>query len=84
MRAGPIEYEIIVRIFANISGLESALSQRGLISFHGAELKDFTVGLTQSCNLVDFIDVGLAKEMADSKINGRLCSLAHTIPDHYM
>lgn len=35
-----------------------------------SDLKDFTLGFTQSRASFDFIDVGYGKEQADSKIKG--------------
>lgn len=34
------------------------------------DFKDFTLGFTQALSSFDFIDVGVGKERADSKIKG--------------
>ncbi|KIH91413.1 hypothetical protein SPBR_01472 [Sporothrix brasiliensis 5110] len=59
--------EIIVKVWANKSGLATAMRQAGVI-FSEDQFKQFTLGFTQAKASFDFIDVGYGKERADSKI----------------
>lgn len=54
--------QIIAKVFANFAGLIKAVGQ--------TDFKEFAVGFTQGSALFDFIDIGSAKERADSKIKG--------------
>lgn len=64
------EIEISAKIVANLGGLGRALARDGAIDSVN-DLKDFTLGFTQSKASFDFIDVGYGKERADSKIRGK-------------
>ena len=59
---GADNVQIIAKVFANFAGLSKAIGQ--------TDFKEFAVGFTQASALFDFIDIGSAKERADSKIKG--------------
>ena len=56
----------MVRIFANVDGVAERLRSRGIQT----DFRQFAVGFSQPRSLVDFVDVGRGKEMADAKIAG--------------
>ncbi|CAG9944330.1 unnamed protein product [Clonostachys rosea f. rosea IK726] len=61
------EMEISAKVVTSIRTLSKALIQDGVIE-HWAELKDFTLGFTQSQPSFEFIDVGCDRESAETKI----------------
>lgn len=62
----------VIRIFANVEGLSRAMKTQGLIQTPSG-FREFTVGVSDPCReLVDFIDVGEGKEMADTKLKSEL------------
>ncbi|KAF8414722.1 hypothetical protein EV426DRAFT_579156 [Tirmania nivea] len=61
-------FEVVVRAFANVDGVADVLRSRGLQS----DFRKFAVGFSQPRSLVDFVDVGRGKEMADAKIAGEI------------
>lgn len=68
------EMEISAKVVTSIRTLSKALIQDGVIE-HWAELKDFTLGFTQSQPSFEFIDVGCDRESAETKIKGKLSRL---------
>ncbi|KAF8477414.1 hypothetical protein BDZ91DRAFT_757916 [Kalaharituber pfeilii] len=63
-------FEVLIRIFANVNGLSEALRRR--LPNVNFSFRDFTIGFSQPRSLVDWIDVGAGKEMADAKITGEI------------
>lgn len=63
----PSDYRIVVRVYANVSGLADVLVRAGIVK-HASTFEDFTRGFTRSDNLFDFVDVGSGKDRADAKI----------------
>ncbi|KAK8057394.1 hypothetical protein PG996_011331 [Apiospora saccharicola] len=61
------EADIVVRAFANITGLRDSLQRRGSPCDVG-QLRAFVSGFNNRQALFDFVDVGNGKERADSKI----------------
>ncbi|KAF8441261.1 hypothetical protein BGX38DRAFT_816621 [Terfezia claveryi] len=61
-------FEIVVRAFANVDGVADILRSRGIQT----DFRQFAVGFSQPMSLVDFVDVGRGKEMADAKIAGEI------------
>lgn len=59
--------ELIIRVYANVTGLENALRINGCYS-ESRSLRDFTNGFTQAENQTSFIDVGAGKEAVDEKL----------------
>lgn len=64
------EADIVVRAFANLTGLREALQRRGTPCDMG-QLRAFVGGFNNRQALFDFVDVGCGKERADSKIRGQ-------------
>ncbi|KKA30897.1 hypothetical protein TD95_004081 [Thielaviopsis punctulata] len=58
---------IEVKIFAHVTGLSRAMKRDGSVTWE-QDFKEFTLGFTQALSSFDFIDVGVGKERADSKI----------------
>ncbi|KAK7909141.1 hypothetical protein PG985_015019 [Apiospora marii] len=61
------EADIVVRAFANLTGLREALQRRGT-PCDLSQLRAFVSGFNNRQALFDFVDVGCGKERADSKI----------------
>ncbi|KAK8091701.1 hypothetical protein PG997_002062 [Apiospora hydei] len=61
------ETNIVVKAFANMTGLREALQRRGTPCDIG-QLRAFASGFNNRQALFDFVDVGSGKERADSKI----------------
>ncbi|KAK1060115.1 hypothetical protein LTR12_011142 [Friedmanniomyces endolithicus] len=59
---------IMVRIYANLSGLSKALSRVNLAGNEKRSLAPFAANFTRTNDLFDFVDAGELKENADSKI----------------
>lgn len=66
----PLDYKIMTRIYANLKGLGDACHKIGIIH-HPSIIEEFARGLTGSKLLFDFVDVGVGKDRADDKINGK-------------
>ncbi|KAK8113578.1 hypothetical protein PG984_014104 [Apiospora sp. TS-2023a] len=63
------EVDIVVRAFANVTGLREALHRRR-VTCDMDQLRAFASGFNNRQALFDFVDVGSGKERADSKIRG--------------
>lgn len=59
----------MAKVVCNLQGLTKAMHRDGSLC-KAEDLKDFTIGFTQSKTSFDFIDVGYGKERADAKIQG--------------
>jgi hypothetical protein len=59
---------VMVRIYANLSGLSKTLARNGLVG--NESFYQFTASFTRSQDLFDFVDAGDKKEGADFKIKG--------------
>ena len=66
----PLDYKIMTRIYANLKGLGEACTRAGLLQ-NPSVIQDFAHGLTGTKHLFDFVDVGVGKDRADDKINGK-------------
>jgi hypothetical protein len=67
----PVDFEVVIRIYVNKSGLASAMVEAGIID-NVYQLDSFFVRLTQSHPLIDVVDCGGGKERVDEKIRGTL------------
>lgn len=63
--------DIVVRAFANVSGLEMALKRDSRLQ-NCSQLRDFVTGFNNRGSFFDFVDVGPGKERADAKIRGEI------------
>lgn len=61
--------EVLVRAFANVSGLGAALQRNGRLG-DAQQLRAFTAGFSNRNAFFDFVDIGPGKERADLKIRG--------------
>lgn len=59
---------IMVRIYANLSGLSKALSRAKLVGADKRSLAPFVANFNRSHDLFDFVDAGELKENADFKV----------------
>ena len=64
--------DIVVKAFANVVGLGTALKRDGRIK-DANQLRAFVTGFNKRKGLFDFVDVGSGKERADFKIRGECC-----------
>ncbi|MCJ1477314.1 hypothetical protein MMC13_005985 [Lambiella insularis] len=67
--AGATQWRVMVRVYANFTGLSAALLRAGF----GKSINDlikFAGGFTRGQPLFDFVDAGTEKEGADHKIRG--------------
>ncbi|KAH7464458.1 hypothetical protein FOMA001_g17636 [Fusarium oxysporum f. sp. matthiolae] len=64
--------EVMVRVYANLTGLSKALCKNGLAGAEKRSLSSFTTGFNRSYGLADFIDAGELKENADFKLKAIL------------
>jgi hypothetical protein len=66
----PNRIDILVRAFANVSGLGAALVRDGRLNDVG-QLRAFATGFSGRQAFFDFVDVGAGKERADLKVRGK-------------
>lgn len=71
-RKGLESCEVMVRVYANLTGLSKALFKNGLVGAEKRSLSSFTAGFNRSYGLADFIDAGELKENADFKLKAIL------------
>ncbi|QPC70700.1 hypothetical protein HYE68_001452 [Fusarium pseudograminearum] len=71
-RKGLETCEVMVRVYANLTGLSKALCKNGLAGAEKRSLSSFTAGFNRSYGLADFIDAGELKENADFKLKAIL------------
>ncbi|KFH44051.1 hypothetical protein ACRE_051510 [Hapsidospora chrysogenum ATCC 11550] len=71
-RKGLEHCQIIVRIYANVTGLSKALHKAGLVGNEKRSLAGFIAGFNRSYGLSDFVDAGELKENADFKLRALL------------
>lgn len=69
---GPQGMDVLVRAFANVSGLVAALERSGRLK-EASQLRAFATGFNSRKAFFDFVDVGPGKERADLKIRGESC-----------
>lgn len=67
-RKGLERCEVILRIYANVTGLSKALHKVGLVGGEKRSLSPFIAGFNRSYGLADFVDAGELKENADFKL----------------
>jgi hypothetical protein len=67
---GPKSVPVMVKAFANLSGLAQACVRDRKLSSVG-DMTQFWIGFTRRYPLVDFVDVGSGKEEADNKLRGK-------------
>ena len=65
------DVEIVVRIYANIEGLNKTYRDTKILS-SPSQFDMFVRGFNKSHPLCDFVDAGNDKEAADSKIKGEI------------
>jgi hypothetical protein len=65
----PDEVDIVVRAFANVSGLSAALERDGRLK-SASQVREFAAGFSSRQAFFDFVDVGPGKERADLKVRG--------------
>lgn len=71
-RKGLETCEVMIRVYANLTGLSKALCKNGLAGAEKRSLSSFTAGFNRSYGLADFIDAGELKENADFKLKAIL------------
>ncbi|KAF9766626.1 hypothetical protein IL306_000949 [Fusarium sp. DS 682] len=71
-RKGLESCEVMVRVYANLTGLSKALCKNGLAGAEKRSFSSFTAGFNRSYGLADFIDAGELKENADFKLKAIL------------
>ncbi|EWZ32715.1 hypothetical protein BFJ63_vAg4572 [Fusarium oxysporum f. sp. narcissi] len=71
-RKGLESCEVMVRVYANLTGLSKALCKNGLAGAEKRSFSSFTAGFNRSYGLADFIDAGELKENADFKVKAIL------------
>lgn len=71
-RKGLEHCEIMVRIYANVSGLSKALAKIGLCGHESRSLAPFIASFNRSYGLTEFVDAGELKENADFKLRALL------------
>ena len=64
---GPLEYKLIVRVYANVKGLFKTYRDHSICSERKC-LDDFIRGFNMADPLFDFVDAGSGKECADAKL----------------
>lgn len=75
----PNNMDILVRAFANISGLGRTLVRDGRL--HDINhLRAFATGFSNRQVFFDFVDVGSGKERADYKIQGKMYQFCFVVP----
>lgn len=62
--------QVMVRVYANLSGLSKALAKAGLVGQEARSLAPFSSSFTRAVDLCDFVDAGDKKDGADFKIRG--------------
>ncbi|KAJ9133588.1 CCCH zinc finger dna binding protein [Pleurostoma richardsiae] len=65
------EVTVIAKLVANLGGLAKAMRRDGCL-VNEADLKNFTLGFSQSMASFDFVDIGQGKERTDTKIKEAL------------
>lgn len=68
---GIMGVEIMVKAFANLSGLSSALHRDKRLRDKD-QLRAFAAGFSSRQRFFDFVDVGSGKERADFKVQGKV------------
>ncbi|KAK4462105.1 hypothetical protein QBC42DRAFT_84035 [Cladorrhinum samala] len=71
-RKGLDNCAIMVRVYANVSGLSKALSKTGVVGADSRSLAPFIANFNRSYGLTEFIDAGQLKENSDFKIRALL------------
>jgi hypothetical protein len=66
----PNGMDILVRAFANVSGLGAALLRDGRLKDAG-QLRAFATGFSRRQAFFDFVDVGAGSQRADFKVQGK-------------
>ena len=61
--------DILIRAFANVSGLSEALERGGRVN-DTSQLRAFATGFSNRQAFFDFVDIGSGKERTDRKIKG--------------
>ena len=66
----PRDVKIMVRAYADVEGLAEVCTKAGLVPSPD-RVADFICGFTRGKLLFDFTDVGMGKDRADGKLNGK-------------
>ncbi len=74
--------DVLVRAFANVSGLGQALELGGRLK-NATQLREFATGFSRRQAFFDFVDVGDGKERADFKVRGKTDSYFPPPPGLY-
>jgi len=64
--------QIMVRIYANVFGLSTALHRAGVLGSDSRSLAPFIANFNRSYGLTEFVDAGPLKENADAKLRALL------------
>ncbi len=64
--------QIMVRIYANVAGLSTALHRAGVLGSDSRALSPFIASFNRSYGLTEFVDAGPLKENADAKLRAFL------------
>jgi hypothetical protein len=78
--------DILVRAFANLNGLGTALRRDKRLRDKD-ELRSFATGFSSRQAFFEFVDIGLGKERADLKVRGNIpfdCYYRVLLPDLYI
>jgi hypothetical protein len=75
--------DILVRAFANLSGLGTTLVTKGKLKNAG-QLRAFATGFSRRQAFFDFVDVGPGKERADFKVQGKNIDLILPSPTYLL
>ncbi len=65
----PTGMDILVRAFANVSGLGAVLERTGKLN-EASQLRAFATGFSSRQAFFEFVDIGSGKERADFKVRG--------------
>ncbi|KAB5578859.1 hypothetical protein GE09DRAFT_990293 [Coniochaeta sp. 2T2.1] len=71
-RKGLEHCQVMVRVYANVTGLSKALSKAGLVGAEKRSFAPFIASFNRSSGLSDFVDAGELKENADFKLRSLL------------
>ena len=74
----PAHTKLVIRVFANISGLAMEYAKQGILSDPGFFIR-FVRGFNGANALCDYIDAGSDKEGADTKIKGESMTDCHNL-----
>ena len=74
----PAHTKLVIRVFANVSGLAMEYAKQGILSDPGIFFQ-FIKGFNGANALCDYVDAGSDKEAADTKIKGESMTAYHNL-----